>query len=663
MLAELEITDLAKYFYKLAERSEDVFWIMSADYQNQLYVGPAFEKIWGQSPQKLYQTPDSWIEMVVPEDREIVLAEIEKVKVSQVSETYPYKFRIKRPDGEIRWIQDICFPLFDANNERFGYAGIAKDVTEKQHLIELEEATRIFQFFAEKTRSVFWVYDPIKKKQIYVSPAYEKVWGRSCESLYNDPNTWLDAVVPEDYKPNTSLDARLQKLEQHGPDFQYEDRYRIMHPSGTIIWIKDTSFPIYNRKNKFLGFAGIAEDITKEVLHEKQLEEAKLRAEEANQAKADFLAMMSHELRTPLNAILGMAQILRMKGIPEELDDCVSIISQSGNNLLSLVNDILDFAKLEVGSLSFAEEPLDLQLLISQVISSLHSHATEKGIALKLDYADDAPTLVFGDAKRVRQILVNLLGNALKFTMKGYIEARVRCVNLAAKQTTLSITIIDTGIGIPQNKLGFIFERFSQVDSIYQRKYTGTGLGLAISKELVERMGGTIQVSSQVGKGSEFNFTLPFHLPLSILERPLQPRMEREPNKKFNCNLHVLLVEDNSINQKIAKIMLEDIGCSVDILDHGQAVLNNLFKLDSYDIIFMDIGLPDISGFDVVTHIRRHDFLNNTPIIAMTAHILERDKQRCFVVGMDDIIAKPISHEELIKTVQYWVEKSVLRSC
>lgn len=660
ILADLEATDLAKYFYKLAERSQDVFWARNANFKTQIYVSPAYELTWGRTCRSLYEAPESWHEAIHPDDSDRILNKI--ANLPKHGEIHQYVYRVIRPDGQIRWIQDTCLPLFDSHQHCFGYAGIAKDVTrEKEHLAELEEATQFFRFFSEKTHSVFWVRDPDCKKHLYVSPAYEKIWGRNCDQLYNDPNSWLESLVPEDrelYETKT----RIQQLQENDPDPQCEDRYRITRPDGKILWIKDTSFPIYDDKNQFIGFAGIAEDVTKEALHEQELQEAKLRAESANRAKADFLAMMSHELRTPLNAILGMAQILRIKGISQELDECVGVITQAGNNLLALVNDILDFAKLEVGTLSFSQEPIDLSLLISQVMVSLTHQAKEKGLELKLNFPEAVPALVFSDAKRIRQILVNLLGNAIKFTEKGYVETKVACLSRTSGKATFSISVRDTGIGINQNKLAYIFEKFSQIDSIYQRKHTGTGLGLAISKELIERMGGSIDVISEVGKGSEFTVILPFQLQMASLHKSSlhQEKLSNTSLQKIHCDFHVLLVEDNAINQKIAKIMLEDLGCTVDIIDCGKAVIERLRELNDYDLIFMDIGLPDMSGFDVVSAIRRQSFSEYIPIIAMTAHILERDKQQCFAVGMDGLIAKPITHTELAKTIQYWVGQKLI---
>ena len=661
MTADDRIVDLSTYFYKLAERSQDVFWIKSVDFKKQLYINQAYQTIWGCSCQSIYDDPSSWLNSIVEDDRQRVTEEFQKIPLDAESHTITY--RILRSDNDVRWINEVIFPIFDSNQNCIGYAGIAKDIT--GNLARFDEASQFFRYFADKVQTVFWVRDMNCNKQLYVSPGYEKIWGRSVESLYENPDSWIDTLVPEDrIGPHAAETLVQDHLEKSLGEIQYEKRYRIRRTDGEVRWIKDISFPIYDNRDKFIGFAGIAEDITKYVLHDQELQDAKEHAEMANQAKANFLAMMSHELRTPLNAVLGMTQVLRMKGLPKELDECVSVITQAGNNLLSLVNDILDFAKLEVGKLSFSKEPLDLSLLVSQVICSMSYQAKEKGIELSVEYQDDAPHLVFGDAKRIRQILVNLLGNAIKFTEKGFVRAKVSSVIKGARDATFNISVTDTGIGVSQDKLEFIFEKFSQIDSSYHRRHKGTGLGLSITKELVEKMGGRIEVKSELGKGSEFSFTLTLPLQYSSLEKPISSQdfakwlgNQSAQTERQNFDLDILLVEDNSINQRIAKIMLEEVGCRVDIIDNGRDVLERLQDGCNYDLIFMDIGLPDISGFDVVALLRKQEWLCEVPIIAMTAHILERDKQQCFAVGMNGIIVKPISHDEIVGTLQYWATK------
>ncbi len=658
-LTDLNILNLGKYFYKLAERSQDVFWIRDVDYKTQLYISPAYEKVWGLSCDSLYQDGASWLKIVHPDDKQQIECNITQFKNEpQEERSYSHEFRIIRLDNEVRRIREVSFPLYDANHQAIGFAGIAKDVTQEElRKAELEQASRFFRFFAERVHAVFWARDNSCNTQLYLSPGYEKVWGRSRASLYNNPDSWLETLHPDD-RAIASNTTRFQTLEEIGPDAQFEYRYRILRPDGGIRWIKDTSFPIHDEKKQFIGFAGIAEDITKEVLHEKKLHEAIERAEVANQAKSDFLAMVSHELRTPLNAILGMAQILKMQGLSKELEEYVDIIRDAGDSLLSLVSDILDFARLEAGKLSFTNEPFDLKELITHIVQNLQHQAHEKRIKLKLEFPIYACEAVIGDANRVRQVLVNLLGNAIKFTEQGYIKVMVNCIKRTKTNSMFEVVVVDTGIGIPSDKLKNIFEKFNQTDSVYHRKHRGIGLGLAITKQLVEAMGGEIRVKSEVGKGSEFRFTLVLKTQPAPVEYHSKTKMndKKSATRRTPYHLKILLVEDNLINQKIAKFILEDFGCHVDIVENGQKVMEKMNCLLEYDLIFMDIGLPDISGFEIVSWLRKNPAFKDLPIVAMTAHILERDRQQAFDAGVNQMMAKPISYDEIAKVLALYAK-------
>lgn len=521
-----------------------------------------------------------------------------------------------------------------------------KNVGLSQRLAELEQASNFFRLFAEKVSAVFWARDISCDQQLYLSPGFEKVWERDRGFLYDNPNNWLETLHPEDRKSASNV-QRFKTLDEMGHDVKFEYRYRIYTPSGAIRWIKDTSFPITDEKNNFIGFAGIAEDITKEVLHEQELREAKSRAEVANQAKSDFLAMISHELRTPLNAILGMTQILKTRGLSTEVDEYVDIISSAGTSLLSLVSDILDFARLEAGKLSFFKEPFDLAELFTQNVHSLQYLAREKGLELSLDWPEDLPHLVYGDANRVRQVLVNLVNNAIKFTESGQVKVVVTAAPPENEKIQYTVQVIDTGIGMEANKLATIFEKFSQIDSIYHRKHGGIGLGLAIAKQLVEAMGGNISVQSEIGKGSTFTFTLALQLQAIVgMQRETSASVHDVVNfQKYP--MKVLMVEDNIINQKIARIILEDFGCTVDVIDNGKEVLEKIPELSAYHLILMDVGLPDISGFEIVSRLRQEPSLQTKPIVAMTAHVLENDRQKAYESGMNKIIAKPISYNDI----------------
>jgi CheY-like chemotaxis protein len=268
-----------------------------------------------------------------------------------------------------------------------------------------------------------------------------------------------------------------------------------------------------------------------------------------------------------------------------------------------------------------------------------------KDISLILNVAPNINTAVIGDQNRVRQVLVNLISNAVKFTDKGSVSVAVNSLKHIDGHGIFEVIVADTGIGIEADKIGSIFEKFSQIDSIYQRKYSGIGLGLSITKELVHNMGGEISVTSVFGKGSAFRFTL--QLPLQNNAIDSVQMLGAEPSIESKFEMKILLVEDNPINQKIASIMLEELGCKVDVVSNGREVLDKKERLLDYDLIFMDVGLPDMSGFDIASEIRRQPELNNLPIIAMTAHILERDRKQAVLAGMDGMVAKPISYDRI----------------
>lgn len=522
----------------------------------------------------------------------------------------------------------------------------ANSIKLEQRLAELEQAKDFFQFFAEKVNAVFWVRDVSCNRQLYLSPAFEKVWERPLEFLYKDPSAWLDTLHPDDRVPCSNV-TRFKTLEEVGTsNAKYEFRYRIYTPSGELRWIKDTSFPITDDKNTFIGFAGVAEDITNEVLHEQELREAKSRAEVANQAKSDFLAMISHELRTPLNAILGMTQILQTKELNADAKEYVNIISSAGTSLLALVSDILDFARLEAGKLTFLKEPMNLLEVFEQSVHGLQYLARDKGLELRFENAKSLSLNVLGDANRIRQVLVNLIGNAIKFTESGFVEVAVDVRDINEHQANIEVKVRDSGMGISTEKIHTIFERFSQIDSIYHRKHGGIGLGLAISKQLIENMGGSISVESEMGKGSTFTFNL-----CLALQKNIEQKEHNNISSYPKYHKKILLVEDNVINQMIAKLMLEEFDCQVDVIDNGDEVIRRIDELSHYDLIFMDVGLPDVSGFDLVGRMRSEASLRNKPIIAMTAHILDNDKQKAYQAGMDKILPKPITYHDLAVTL------------
>lgn len=661
----MSVSDLNQFFYSLLECSHDVFWISDNTYQKKIYVNPAFEKIWGISRKNLYLNDDVWYMFIHQHDLLNYIKKITEFKIDYKNgEVFSHEYRIYSHNKQVKKIREVSFPLFDSNQELIGFAGNVQDVTRvKEYLVEIEKASYYFKLFTEKMSATFWVMNSSCNNQIYVSPSYEKIWGRSRQSLYDNPDSWLDSLHPEDRQFGENC-IRLRLNSENGPDKQYEYKYRILRPNGEVRWIKDISFPIHDEQANLIGFAGIGEDITKEVIHEQELQAAKQKAETANQVKSDFLAMVSHELRTPLNAILGMAQILKTRELSDENLDYVNIISNAGNSLLSLVNDILDFARLEVGKLTFSHEVFNLKNLFSQLVQNMQYLAQEKNIKLTLNYSIHVPEIVKGDPHRVQQVLLNLLSNALKFTNQGYIYVEVNKLLQQEKNTLFEIKVVDTGIGISEEHLEKIFEKFSQIDAVYNRKQGGIGLGLAITKELVNAMGGEVQVKSETQQGSEFRLTIfleavpPEQQQASI--HLLNQLNHLNNSKRKQYKFDILLVEDNVINQKIAKIMLEDFGCQVTIVSNGCEALIKL-KNEKYNLILMDIGLPDMSGFEVTVQVRNELHLKNIPIVAMTAHVLDSDKQRAYKAGMNKILVKPISYQDIEEVLQIYTKQDLVR--
>ncbi len=384
----------------------------------------------------------------------------------------------------------------------------------------------------------------------------------------------------------------------------------------------------------------------------RQSHESEQKVKASASVKENFLANMSHEIRTPLNAVLGFANILRNTNLDEEQREYVEVIQSSGDNLLSIVNDILDLSKIEAGMLRIDETPFKVADIMSVVEAMLKPRAEEKGLQLIVNIDSDIPEFVSGDAVRLTQILVNLVTNAIKFTEDGGVYLRATAVKRNGEVVTIEFLVRDTGIGIPEEKQAHIFDRFEQAEASTTRRFGGTGLGLSIVKNLVELQKGTIVLFSQQGVGSSFTIELPYKITTDhVIKTELKKTSLNLTNMKTESK--ILIAEDNPMNQRLIKHLMKNWNFNFDLVFNGSQALEAL-KKQHYDLVLMDIQMPEMDGYTSTSHIRS-ELKSRIPIIAMTAHAMEGEREKCIKAGMNDYCSKPINEEKLFEMIQKYL--------
>jgi PAS domain S-box-containing protein len=540
--------------------------------------------------------------------------------------------------------------LRDAQDAIIGYLLIGTDNTARK-LIEaeqekLDQRLRDQQFYTrsliESNIDALMTTDPSgiitdvnKQMEALTGCTRDELIGAPFKSYFTDPEraeAGIKLVLSQKKVTNYELTACTRDGKQ------------------TVVSYNATTF--YDRGRTLQGVFAAARDVTERKRVEAELQQAKAAAESASQTKSDFLASMSHEIRTPMHAIIGVADLLAKTPLSPEQNKYVQIFRRAGDNLLNLINDILDLSKVEASQLELERTGFSLNDLLEKVREMVAVRAHEKGLALVCEIAPEVPRDLVGDPTRLRQVLLNLMGNAIKFTECGEVALRVTSDADSTASGSLRFTISDTGIGIPSEKLGAVFERFTQADSSTTRRYGGSGLGLTISKRLVELMGGCIRVESHVDKGSVFSFTVPLEMLAGATPRAaVSVSVDPEPPLPA---LHILLVEDSPDNRTITVAFLQDTPYRVEIAENG-AIAYEKFTVGHYDLILMDRQMPVMDGLSATRAIRVWEQTNHrppTPIIALTASALKEDQEKCVAAGCTAYLTKPIKQEVLLQAIK-----------
>lgn len=490
----------------------------------------------------------------------------------------------------------------------------------------------------DKDGKVQWVNEAFTRLTGY---RFNEILGRDPGELLNHPETAASAIEAINEGRRLAHPFRVEILNRH--------------KDGSDLWLETNQVPILDHEGGSMSYIAIERDITAAKENAQQLDEARQAAEEGARAKSDFLATMSHEIRTPMNGVIGMAQLLEETPLDTEQQLYADTILSSARTLLALINDILDLSKLDAGQITLNPADFDLHRCFEETIRLLKAQAEIKGLELTFERESDVPRFLHGDDHRLRQILINLVGNAIKFTEKGRVKITVEAEPNGVGGVDLSCAVADTGIGIATDMLTGIFERFSQADAAISRRFGGSGLGLAISRRLAEAMGGRITVTSELGAGSCFTIRLPFEAAKEALGLPVKD-VKNQAHIAELAGLRLLVAEDNRVNRLLVQKFLKDAPMELEFACDGAEAVDKAQQF-APDIILMDISMPVMDGLEATQIIRGWEHPQPV-IIALTANAFDTDREACLLAGMDEFVTKPINRRQLLEVLAFFSDRA-----
>jgi PAS domain S-box-containing protein len=598
---------------------------------------------WSEQVSAIHETPSGYspaveegVSFYAPEWRERILDVFQKC--AKLGTPYDEEMEIITAKGKRVWVRTTGEAVRDETGVIVGAQGAFQDISERKQMeAALRESEHHFRTLANAGKALIWTSGPDK-----LCTYFNKVWleftGRTLEQELG--NGWAEGVHPEDY--DRCLNLYVMKFDQHEP---FEVEYRLRHADGSYRWILDLGNPRYDSAGEFIGYIGHCYDITERKLNEQALIQAKEDAESANIAKSTFLANMSHEIRTPLNGIMAMMQLLEMTALDVEQEQYVSLALKSSERLTRLLSDLLDISRIEAGKMTIRNEEFAIEALCGSVFELFTVSAKEKGIFLERILDPSLPVNLVGDESRLRQILFNLVGNAVKFTEKGWVRLEVTPLRIENHVVHVLFSVIDSGIGISPEHIDALFQPFAQVENSLTRQFQGAGLGLSIVRRLVALMGGHITLDSVPGEGTAVHVVLPLG---QVLDQGDANSIISGTNTPGQA-LRILLAEDESTNALGTRKLLEKLGHAVTEAGNGREAIAMLEK-SNYDLILMDIQMPIMGGMEATRAIRSSglpEHKRNIPIIALTAYAMSGDKERFLTAGMNGYLAKPVRLEQM----------------